>query len=276
MGEPRAARNQTTTLPSFVNMSGRAQKPSRTPILVDGNLATLTSDSMPHSEAERPKAPTGTPPEMSAPVTFPGEQGEVAARGRGREGLRCQLESLEEILNTADARKRGKGRLLRLINKPRCESPGIKAAVAEYVQRTIEELGGVKNLSAGKKAMIFAQKTCLFVILSCEDEIVESKSLLAENNRPHDLLKVLQSFLATFRQGEIALGLGMRARMPRSDNQTMSRIMQEYANRTSKPVLVPEKPGQVGVKSYARGGRGSSTGQGRRRWLGVISILERQ
>ena len=132
----------------------------------------------------------------------------------------------------------------------RAESPHIKRAIDEFVRRTIEELGGWEYLTAGQKALLVAEKTTLLIILACEDQIVESKSLMAEDGREHQLLRILKDYLGVSRQNLIALGLGLRSRMPRQDNLTVESIMAEYANR-KRPVLVPEKPSKKASKDKA-------------------------
>lgn len=125
-----------------------------------------------------------------------------------------------------------------LLLMQRAENLAIKASLDEFVRRTIEELGGWDNMTAGQKGMLVAQKTALLVILCCEDAIVESTNLLTEDGRPHRLLAVLRDFMSTFRQGQVALGLGLRSRMPREDNQSVQTIMQEYAKRQKRPSIV--------------------------------------
>ena len=120
------------------------------------------------------------------------------------------------------------------------ESSYIKGAVAEYVSRTADELGGLERLTAGQKAKLIGQKTALLVILCVEDEIVEKGSLLGDDGRPNSLLKILESYLTVFRQGQVALGLG-RPRGMREDNQTVQAIMKEYENRMTRPTIVPSK-----------------------------------
>jgi hypothetical protein len=123
----------------------------------------------------------------------------------------------------------------------RAENLHIKAALEEFVRRTIEELGGWGRLTAGQKGMLVCQKFALMVVLCCEDAIVEGKSLMEETGKPHPLLGVMEKYMTTFRQGQVALGLGLRSRMMREDNLTLKSVMREYEARQSKPVLVPRK-----------------------------------
>jgi hypothetical protein len=122
----------------------------------------------------------------------------------------------------------------------RADIPHIKKALDEFVRCTVDDLGGWPNLTAGQKALLVAEKTTLLIILACEDQIVESKSLMAEDGREHQLLRILKDYLGVSRQNLIALGLGLRSRMPRADNQTIASVMAEYAKR-NQPQLVPKK-----------------------------------
>jgi len=132
----------------------------------------------------------------------------------------------------------------------RAESPHIKRAIDEFVRCTVDDLGGWEYLTAGQKALLVAEKTTLLIILACEDQIVESKSLMAEDGREHQLLRILKDYLGVSRQNLIALGLGLRSRMPRADNQTVATIMAEYSQR-KQPVLVPQKPSKKATKDKA-------------------------
>jgi hypothetical protein len=123
----------------------------------------------------------------------------------------------------------------------RAESPHIKKALDEFVRCTVDDLGGWPNLTAGQKALLVAEKTALLIIMACEERIVESKSLTDADGREHALLRILKDYLGVSRQNLVALGLGLRSRMPRADNLTIERITQEYARQRSQPQLVPKK-----------------------------------
>lgn len=137
-----------------------------------------------------------------------------------------------------------------LLLMQRAEKPHIKKALEEFVRRTVEELGGWEFLTAGQKGMLVCQKTALLVILACEEQIVDSENLMEEDGKPHHLLGILRDYMATFRQGQVALGLGLRSRMPRADNQTVATVMAEYARR-KQPQLVPEKSAKKASKDKA-------------------------
>jgi hypothetical protein len=122
----------------------------------------------------------------------------------------------------------------------RAESPHIKRACDEFVARTIDELGGWGCLTSGQKALLVGERITLLIILAAEEAIVESKSLMDEDGREHPLLRILRDYLGVSRQNLVALGLGLRSRMPRQDNLTIEKIMQEYATR-NQPQLVPGK-----------------------------------
>jgi hypothetical protein len=81
--------------------------------------------------------------------------------------------------------------------------------------------------------MLLAQKTALLVILCCEDELVQSGNLMGDDGKPNSLLKILESYLSVFRQGQVALGLG-RPRVMREAGSTLKEIMKEYENRATK------------------------------------------
>jgi len=117
-----------------------------------------------------------------------------------------------------------------MLERPRTESQSIHRAVAEYVARTVEELGGMDALSAGQRAMLLHQKTALSVALACEDELVESGALLAMDGKPVPLLKTLNDFLTIFRHGQVALGLARR-RVANDRTPTLHDIFGEYRNR---------------------------------------------
>ncbi len=121
-----------------------------------------------------------------------------------------------------------------LLCKPRAESQHIRGAIAEYVAQTTDELGGLERLTAGQKAILLAQKTALLVILCYEDELVESGNLTGDDGKPNSLLKILESYLTVFRQGQVALGLGS-PRMMREDGPTLRQIMKEYEARAARP-----------------------------------------
>jgi hypothetical protein len=133
----------------------------------------------------------------------------------------------------------------KLLLMQRAESLHIKTALEEYVRRTIEELGGWENLTSGQKGMLICQKTCLLMVLACEDAIVDSKSLTNEAGKPHVLLSILRDFASSFRQGQVSLGLGLRSRMPRSPNETVQRIEAEY-ERKARPTIVKDGKSKVG------------------------------
>src|SRR3974377_1835479 len=156
---------------------------------------------------------------------------------------------LEKDVAGAAKGQKGAGSTIQFIKRPRTTDPAIHAEINRYVTGTIADLGGLPNMSAGKKMMVLCQKVALTITLCSEGRIIdESRSLLDDTGRPHPLLAVIRNYLTVFRQGEIALGLGMRERFERSDNQTMQQIQKEYEKRNSKPVLVPQSPNTVGVK----------------------------
>jgi hypothetical protein len=125
--------------------------------------------------------------------------------------------------------------------KPVAADPLIQATLNQYIRETAEELGGFANLKASKKSMLLIQRTTLLIILCCEAQLLENKSLTDDDGRPSELLSVLRAYLPIFRQNEIAMGLGLRSRMPREDNLTIQSVIKEYQKRASKPLLVPEK-----------------------------------
>lgn len=142
-----------------------------------------------------------------------------------------------------------RGAIEALLLKQQAESPHIQKAIKEYVATAVQELGGWPNLTASKKAMLLCQRIALLIILAAEEAIVASKGLLDADGQPHPLLRTQRDYLATFRQGEISLGLGLRSRMPSSDNSTIASVMQEYASKkTERPLLVPEKPSKKASK----------------------------
>jgi hypothetical protein len=124
-----------------------------------------------------------------------------------------------------------------LLSKRLAEDPAIQGALNEYVRQTAGELGGMQNLRAGQRAMLLAQRVALLVILAVEDQIVTKGTLLGEDGKPEPLLAVLEKYLATFRQGQIALGLGLRSRMFREDSTTLDKVLKEYEKR-NRPTLV--------------------------------------
>jgi len=129
-------------------------------------------------------------------------------------------------------RRRRKNRTEVLLSRPRAESPYIRGAVDEYTSSTIEELGGIDRLTAGDRAMLLAQRTALLVILCCEDELVASGSLTAADGKPSPLVKILESYLTVFRQGQVALGLSKpRGLRVRDSGPTVDEIVGEYRNR---------------------------------------------
>ena len=115
-----------------------------------------------------------------------------------------------------------------MLRRPITEDPAITATVHQYVQGTASNLGGWDRLTAGQRAMILCQRTTLAVLLSCEKELVE-RGELTEDGRPSPLLRVLNQFAVTFRQGQVALGLA-KARIQRGSGiQTLEEIRAEYA-----------------------------------------------
>jgi hypothetical protein len=134
----------------------------------------------------------------------------------------------------AQKRRRRKNRTEVLLSRPRAESPYIRGAVEEYTSRTIEELGGLDRLTAGDRAMLLAQRTALLVILCCEDELVESGSLTAADGKPSPLVKILESYLTVFRQGQVAMGLGRRRGLRAGEGgSTIEEIAREYQNKAT-------------------------------------------
>lgn len=145
-------------------------------------------------------------------------------------------------MQNAEAKKcrRRKNRTEVLLSKPRAGSPYIRGAVEEYTSRTIEELGGIDRLTAGDRAMLLAQRTALLVILCCEDELVESGSLTAADGKPSPLVKILESYLTVFRQGQIALGLDQRHSLrTREIGPTLGEIVREYGAKVKGPSVIP-------------------------------------
>lgn len=87
---------------------------------------------------------------------------------------------------------------------------------------------------AGDKAMLLAQRTALLVILCCEDELVDSGSLTVAEGKPSPLVKILESYLKVFRQGQVALGLGSRRGLRVGETgPTMEEIVQEYRSKAT-------------------------------------------
>ena len=139
-----------------------------------------------------------------------------------------------------------------LLLKQVTESLPIKRALEEYVCLTIQDLGGWEHLTSGQKGMLVCQRSALLIILACEEVITTAGKLIDDDGRPHPLFTILRDYMSVFRQGQIALGLGLRSRMPRSDNVTVERVMAEYAAKKSeRPLLVPEKPAKKATKDKA-------------------------
>jgi hypothetical protein len=71
---PQPARNQTQPLGNMGEMASRGAefKPPRPLLAVDGNLSTLTPESLPHSAAEAIKVPVNAPPEVAVTTAHPG------------------------------------------------------------------------------------------------------------------------------------------------------------------------------------------------------------
>jgi hypothetical protein len=130
-------------------------------------------------------------------------------------------------------RRKRRGPTELLLTRPCVEDPVIAATIREYVMQTVEELGGWGHLSAGQRAMLLSQRITLTVMLAAQRQIVEDGELTGPDSRPSPLLRVLNQYVATFRQGQVALGLA-RARAPRDNVLTLEEIREEYANRRAK------------------------------------------
>jgi hypothetical protein len=114
-----------------------------------------------------------------------------------------------------------------LLTSPIAADPKIRAAVSEYVRGTIAELGGHRNISAAQRATVLGQKIALTIVLVGEAQLAAQDSLLDEDRQPLGILKTLETYIALFRKGQVALGL-TKLRRPQTPALTLQDVIKEY------------------------------------------------
>ena len=127
-------------------------------------------------------------------------------------------------------RKSPAGPMELMLRRQIAEDPAIAATVREYVEDTARDLGGWDHLTAGQRAMLLCQKLTLAILLAGGKELVDSGALTGDDGRPSQMLRILDQYGTTFRQGQVALGLARARVQPGSRTQTLEEIRREYAD----------------------------------------------
>lgn len=122
------------------------------------------------------------------------------------------------------------GALQKILGRTPVVDAEVKKAINEYVIDTIEELGGIEHLTAGQQAVLLGQRVALEVIMLAEKEFASAGRIVSADGDPLGALRVLQGYLAAFRQGQVALGLA-KARRSKQQDVTIEEVMREYAKK---------------------------------------------
>ena len=119
-----------------------------------------------------------------------------------------------------------------LLSLQRAASPQIERYVQSYLRQTIQELGGLKNLSAGVRSVLQLQKITLTICLCVEDQLCNEEKLKNALGRPNPLLDVLLKYSAAFTKNQrllwsMAKGLSDRL-------MSLEDVKQEYERKAAE------------------------------------------
>lgn len=133
----------------------------------------------------------------------------------------------------------------------RIRSPRIRNAVNDYVKQTVEQLGGISNLHVGQIAVILTQRVCLTVILLAEESISKEMRVISPTGDPAAGVKLLTSYMTSFRNGQKALGLD---RKPKPEKEkSLADILKEIGEKKNAETQGTAAPGGEGPEVLGPG-----------------------
>ena len=109
-------------------------------------------------------------------------------------------------------------------------SEHLEQILDNYTTQSVSDLGGPEMLTAGLRAMVGVQRLTLGVILLAWDHL-RRDGFLDASGQPQQVLKILGTYLNSFRLGQAVLGLERRQK-PVDELEIIAR---EYSQKAEPP-----------------------------------------